>query len=635
MGGPGAPIFRAKPHGQIPTVATDAAKKRSFRRAVHRAATSEDQCTWYRGKRMSLQQLGVRIDSARENNFQQPSKHSKPQALHPRLRMVTWNCGWLHDTKYSEIMRWLCDEHEQGRPVHIMVLQETAWKFDTEYVTSALCPQGPQWYAVHNSSGSSEGGILVLILSTLVKSDQIRTAPIDPGRLFHVRLMMDPPLDLLSIYQHSWNVQKKTDPAADTTQAHTNKTEQLLQRRRKIWNRLGCIVMGDYNTPVQPLQPLVGNGIAKPDSQITQTDAGHQTHSGCMLNTWAKAGPTARTFIPAGPAGKDHGAQIDFIMTRGRMAGGVAKQAQAFPAPFVPHTGCRHLPAECYVIKPMRPSTRHLPRRLQPHEVRCNLQHEQTAKAFETHMDKVLREMDPLADSLDHQLLAGWKHSTNVAQLKSAQRNASQLALQEEEHKKQIHTMWELRHSLRSAPSLAQWQPIGPMMHVFKGWKLAAHLQAVTRQVRKAGRERKVRKVKDVLDSSNIFKTAKRLALKTPKRRTQLRDAQGKIQTHEQVRRQIVDFFRKLYDGPQTTQQPLTRPTKQGVLQGSGLSPLLWALCSGFLLKDMHGSVVDVGKSHTTYATFTLLGQSTASLTLTRHIALLATFSSPYTPESR
>ena len=30
--------------------------------------------------------------------------------------------------------------------------------------------------------------------------------------------------------------------------------------------------------------------------------------------------------------------------------------------------------------------------------------------------------------------------------------------------------------------------------------------------------------------------------------------------------------------------------TKQGILQGSGLSPLLWSLYSGFLLKDMHGT---------------------------------------------
>ena len=94
---------------------------------------------------MSLQQLGVKIGSANGNNFKQPSKHSKPQPLHPRLRMVTWNCGGLHDTKYSEIMRWLCEEHDQGRPVHIMVLQETAWILDMEYVTAALYPQGPQW----------------------------------------------------------------------------------------------------------------------------------------------------------------------------------------------------------------------------------------------------------------------------------------------------------------------------------------------------------------------------------------------------------------------------------------------------------------------------------------------------------
>ena len=39
MGGPGAPILGAKPRGNVATSAAEAARKRSFRRAVRRAAT--------------------------------------------------------------------------------------------------------------------------------------------------------------------------------------------------------------------------------------------------------------------------------------------------------------------------------------------------------------------------------------------------------------------------------------------------------------------------------------------------------------------------------------------------------------------------------------------------------------------
>ena len=364
MGGPGAPILGAKPHGNVAASSAEAARKRSFRRAVQRNTNSCDQATWYRGRYLTLKQLGATSSARKVGNDGHHNKSINAKSQFPRLRIITWNCGGLRDTRCREITQWLCDEHDAGRPVHVMVIQETAWKHDVEYKTSTAKPHGPQWYVLHSGSGAAEGGIMVFILSTLVNTEQIRSAPIHPGRLFHVRLMLDPPLDILGVYQHAWNVQKKPLQADPVEINGFSKVQQLLQRRRKVWKELGtwiagiprrngCIILGDLNTPAQPIPSLIGEGIDKPGASIVQTDYDHvqqliRAHACSLLNTWSKAGPSARTFLPAMHSGPNHGTQIDFVMTRGKSADGVAKQAKPIEAPFVPHTGCRHLPVECF-----------------------------------------------------------------------------------------------------------------------------------------------------------------------------------------------------------------------------------------------------------------------------------------------
>ena len=576
MGEPGAPLAGAKPHGEFAMTATDAARKRSFRRAVHRATISEDQTTWYRGKRMTLKQLGVSTKPP-HNPKHSESDHimAKPKP-YPRLRMVTWNCGGLHDIRYREIVQWLCEEHDQGRPVHILVLQETAWKHDMEFTTSPTYPQGPRWHAIHSSSGSSEGGVMVFILTTLVKSECIRSASLHPGRLLHVRLAMDPPLDILVVYQHAWNVQRKASTDESATQQSTSKTEQLLQRRKTVWKKIGtwiagtprrngCIVLGDFNTPVQSMPSQVGEGLAKPGAHIVQSDHDQlqqllRTHACVMLNTWSKAGPTARTFLPAGPATAEHGAQIDFIMSRGKIADGIAKQAKALMAKFVPHTGCRHLPVEGFILKPQRPHTPQCPRRMRPQEVRSSLQHSPLARSFETHVDKVLGSIDLPSDSIDQQLLSGWQlcvQRNPVPVLRSAMVQPENA---DHESSNYIQQMWQIRQALRSTSRPDLLDPRNRLRRILEGWRQAGRLQAVTRHVRKAGRERKIQKVKQVLDSGDIFKTARCLAPKTPKHRIQLRDEHGKLQTHDEEHKQIVAFFQKLYDGPEPLRRRLRRP---------------------------------------------------------------------------
>ena len=266
MGGPGAPILGAKPHGNVATSAAEAARKRSFRRAVHRASNSRDQATWYRGRYLTLTQLGATSTArpVRQDGYQNKSINAKSHF--PRLRIITWNCGGLHDTRYREITQWLCDEYVAGRPVHVMVVQETAWKQDMEYKTSTTAPHGPQWYVLHSGSGTAEGGIMIF-----------------------------------GVYQHAWNVQKKPLQSDPVEISGVSKAQQLLQRRRKVWRELGtwiagiprrngCIVLGDFNTPAQPVPSLIGEGIAKPGASTAQTDHDQflqlvRTHACSFLNT--------------------------------------------------------------------------------------------------------------------------------------------------------------------------------------------------------------------------------------------------------------------------------------------------------------------------------------------------------------
>ena len=56
-----------------------------------------------------------------------------------------------------------------------------------------------------------------------------------------------------------------------------------------------------------------------------------------------------------------------------------------------------------------------------------------------------------------------------------------------------------------------------------------------------------------MVQADNMFQAAKRFAPKTPKRRLQLRAADGSLQTHEEEFRQIVQHFTRLYAGPEAS----------------------------------------------------------------------------------
>ncbi|CAE7233568.1 unnamed protein product, partial [Symbiodinium necroappetens] len=239
-----------------------------------------------------------------------------------RLRIVSYNCGGLSSILYQELVAWLKAEEARGEPVDIFCVQETAWREDFEFCTAKNHPLEPQWHAVH-AGGPARTGILCFIRSSLLPADQIRYAVLMPGRALHVRLLFDIPLDLLLLYQVSWNPHK--------AELAGNKIDSLVQQRARLWHQVeqwlariplrnGTALIGDLNTPLYPETGLCGDGVVAREGWAQRDQEDLQAllrRAGCTaLNTWKAPGVKARTFLPPAATDSAQGSQIDFIIVR-------------------------------------------------------------------------------------------------------------------------------------------------------------------------------------------------------------------------------------------------------------------------------------------------------------------------------
>ena len=257
---------------------------------------------------------------------------------------MTWNAGGLHSSRYQELCQWLKMRDKVGAAPDLIFIQETSWKECFEYTTAGDHESEPQWHAVHSGSSSTTGGLLCLISAKLFRTEQIRVTDLHPGRLKHIRLMCEPAVDFLHVYQHAWTAPKSSGNSVKTW-------DQLLQQRKHIWRQVGqwcrsipvrngSFIIGDMNTPVFPYQGIYGQGIAKPEQeQCAQLDYGEfqdiLTHFGYVtLNTWSKAGRHARTFLPAGYHHDEAGTQTDFVCAFMKPADGKSRRATPVLLPY-------------------------------------------------------------------------------------------------------------------------------------------------------------------------------------------------------------------------------------------------------------------------------------------------------------
>ena len=210
-------VLRA--HGQR-AMRLSFARKRAFKRAQARAL--RDGSTVYRGQHHNMQSLSLQyIGQARPR----PPRRSNPDAP-DLLQVITWNCGGLHANRYTELMAWLNSE-PQHCP-HIILVQECHWPQSMEFSSD-------KWVHIYSGSGSQQGGVMIILSRQLVHPNQVRYVELCPGRLLHARLALDPPIDVLCVYQHAWSVAGSSQQPG---QSRMEVQSVLLEKRRLLWQSL-------------------------------------------------------------------------------------------------------------------------------------------------------------------------------------------------------------------------------------------------------------------------------------------------------------------------------------------------------------------------------------------------------------
>ena len=550
--------IRAKPSGDCchpsrPSDTTQPVRKRAFRRALQRARLSDSQSTMYRGRKLYA--------------WATPHGESKSQVVnttasrpaHSRLQIVCWNAGGLAGHKYQEVLTWLQLEHEANRTVDICVLVETCWQDYLEYTTTFQAPNSVNWHVVH-STGKDRTGVLCMIRSSLISAERIRTAELLPGRLLHLRLMFQAPLDILCTYQHAWNLQNKALRGPD-------KTAAMLKLRRRVWDHLdtwltsipnshGCMILGDLNQSVLTDPPVSGPGLPAQNSTPHPDQSALmdilKAHQCCVLNTWSRSGPSSRTFLSPGADRHQLGTQIDFVIARGMLIDNVSKQAGPFDAPFVPVSGCRHRPLRASMPAPRRPQRDMSRKGPPPRQVQRLLRQPDLAQHILQWIAPTLQQASA-HQSIDAILLEGWSQAQEAQHPRPHQVGSGIQRDYSGTLTNQVRGMWLLRRHLQTTgQALWKWSRRGvDTRALLQAWFLTTKLQAHTRALRQACRQKKINAVAEVVQSSDIYAAAQRFAPKAPRRRLQLRKADGRLQTHEEEFQQITDHFRTLYDGPE------------------------------------------------------------------------------------
>ena len=307
--------------------------------------------------------------------------------------------------------------------------------------------------------------------------------------------------------------------------------------------RNGIFLAGDFNTPLFTSGNLIGSGVCRPDEIARQQDQSDfqgilLQHQLCALNTWSMAGVAAKTFIPV----TGGGTQIDFVMTRLRMADGLARQARCRLLPFVPATGGRHLPIQVSVAAPMVPRA---PPRRAGFKVQsvCDLFLECYDAPFRQALHDQIHGRQPQHPQVDEALLAAWQSCSPTRR-----REPQQLSVPD--NSPSVRQLWAFRHELRRTAG-------SYMQSILSRWRVVAQIQRLGRQLHKQQRDKRRQKIDQVLSAESVYRAARILTPKQPRKRLQLRTKEGSLQDPTREFHCLVDYFSALYAGIPQTPLPL------------------------------------------------------------------------------
>ena len=519
------------------------ARKRSYKRAVRRAAQSEGQHTQYRGRVCTLQQLcrGYRGRQPQQG----PSRRSHQpflQRAQNRLLVLTWNAGGLTQALWQELLLTLEHMNLHERP-QIVCVQETHW---TTAVATTFQTGDWEIYTSPTTDNKS-AGLLTLIDKRLTTQCRIVYADPIPGRLQHIRLLQGGwTADVINVYQKPHNSCPKA-------------TKQAKEIRLEVWEALRkllhilparntVVLLGDCNCPIKScaatgvrISPSRYSGNAPPDQFRLQQLM--EDFSLVHLNSWCR-GAGATFFHHQGVS------LIDHILMRGTQLDDRAKQAKPVKLGLAAwRLGNYHLP-----VKACIPLVRfHTLNRVPP--PRRQWDHWGLIQACANPLDPRVLHLRALVQSSVgsaqdlqqmHDLLM-----QHAAQAFPPPVGQHRLALwQTPPMRDGIKAMWRTYHEWKRAKQQCPGNPL----HTSRCFHLFKTAQKAFRQAGKTAKRSWFRaRLQDLQssaasrDSRALYAGVRSLAPKSQRIKVQLRDGDGQIQDPEVQLQQLTRHYKKLY----------------------------------------------------------------------------------------
>ena len=480
---------------------------------------------------------------------------NKPHAPSKRLKIFQWNCSGLSLAKMDELCHWMTLQS-----LDIAILSETRWTFCNDWLQA-------HWAIIHSGASYKGSGVMVLVNRHLCKSDAITWTPIYDGHLLHVRLPgFERPVDIIACYQ-----------------LMNDRTPARLRQRALIWtaldeylqrlpNRNELAVVGDFNCGTIPLCGHTGPehfkwdghmhaGIRHPDTDRFMDII--RQHGLVALNTWDTGlGPT---YVHGSVA-----TRIDFVLTRHSHVDFQAKQVRILhDAPFMTSHEYCHFP----LISSL-PKIRIMNRA--PHltgfnlRQRCQLRQEWLADTDRWH--SMCESLKPtVANCMADSSAQVVTHLHNVINptvsrfLKDI--HVTHPSSAHSSHHDQLESKWKHTHMARK---LAASLPISGLRAWFRCWFHVTRANVLQRTHKKYASQ--IRKTKFFAlvqeaeyaaahhDSCKLHQLIRQVAPKVPKRRIQLRNAQGALALPQEELAIYTQYVRDVWNKPDVPLQHLARP---------------------------------------------------------------------------
>eukprot|EP00439_Symbiodinium_sp_Y106_P034344 s4702_g4.t1 len=499
---------------------------------------------------------------------------------------------------YDSFILWL-----QTAPYDIVFLQEIHRGFGAE---SSEWQAGSWIYISSPDNKSRFAGVAVAVRTSLAHKYTVRSLPVIPGRILHVRLSgHNYSIDVISCYQHVIN-------SRETQAANASKRDLFWSTLSKYLASLPfrnvLILAGDFNCAARREEGIAGP--AAPPSNpyyFDQDDFMGLLAAGslCLLNTWSRSRHNdMNTFINGATR-----SQIDYVATRVTSADAQARLSRpVLNLDFAPwRLGCKHRPVQATIrlkpgwlvaqarlsrpvlnldFAPWRLGCKHRPVqatiRLKPGWLVASTRRPPTIGYDKTGLESALRAQGPAAELFHQEVQSAVQRlehptaaSLNQMLLQVCERSfplrpktVRLRPWQQADVQASVREMWRLRAELRRVGRDVR-LGLYSLRQAFRAFQAHWRFQKCYKEVRKRGLWHRRQVLHDHLaqaraaemnrDVRTIYQVVRSLAPKMLGGRVRIRSVEGALLTPAQEHAEISDYFRTLFSQIEHSVQPAPR----------------------------------------------------------------------------